>query len=275
MNFKDMSKEERKAFVRFLLGKFRVEQEENEVLFPGLKSASSAKSQFYDNGHGGTSKKINGLLAAFATLCDLEIPAEFKKTENGATMSVGRTNETEMSLICGKPGGVVATSIQKELVRWATDYVRERERSVVATLHVALKLASKPQLKFDVKTLKCIWMGVTITIQQNNDFKFSAIQSLANDFLRAVSNSPKECESEVNAARLAFVKSLSAEWEEVIRQKNTEAMRRCLSVQAKFVGRGLSEAEVDSFCKDTQPEKQRRSRTPFTKKRGGEKSRSQ
>ena len=271
MNFKDMSKEERKAFVRFLLGKFRVEQEENEVLFPGLKSASSAKSQFYDNGHGGTSKKINGLLTAFATLCDVEIPAEYKKAENGKTMLGDRFNMKK----CCPTDGVVSPSIHAELVRWATDYVRERENSVVATLHAALKLASKPQLKFDVNTLKCIWLGVTITIQQNNDIKFSAIQSLANDFLKAVSNSPQACESEVNAARLAFVKSLRAEWEDVIRQKNIEAMRRCLSVQAKFAGQSLSEAEIDSFCKDAQPEKKRKTRTPFTKKGGGEKARSQ
>ena len=183
MNFKDMSKEERKAFVRFLLGKFRIEQDENRVLFPGLKSASSSKSQFYDSGHGGTSKKINGLLAAFATLCDVEIPAEYKKTENGKTLFGDRFSIKK----CNPSEGVVSPSIQAELVRWATDYVRERENSVVATLHAALKLASKPQLKFDVNTLKCIWLGVTITIQQNNDIKFSAIQSLANDFLKAVS----------------------------------------------------------------------------------------
>lgn len=269
MNFKDMSKEERKAFVRFLLGKFRIEQDENRVLFPGLKSASSSKSQFYDSGHGGTSKKINGLLAAFATLCDVEIPVEYKRTENGKTMLGDRFNMKK----CYPSDGVV--SIQAELVRWSTDYVRERKNSVVATLHAALKLASKPQLKFDVNALKSLWMGVTITIQQNNDIKFSAIQSLANDFLRAASNSPQECESEVNAARLAFVKSLSAEWKDVIRQKNVEAIRRCLSVQAKFAGQSLFKAEIDSFCMDSQPEKPRISRTPFTKKRRDEKGRSQ
>lgn len=266
MNFKDMTKTERKAFIRFLLGKFRVEQEENQVLFPELKSASSAKSQFFDNGHGGTSKKVNGLLSAFAALCDLEIPAEFKKSENRATMSVDRLDKDELPMTIGKSNSVIGVSISKELVRWATDYVKERDASVVSALHLALKQASKPQLRHDVNMLKCIWMGVTITIHQNNGMKFGAIKNLANDFLQAARNSPRECESEVNAARMAFVKSLSAEWKDSIEKKDIAAARRCLSTQAKFVGQSLSEAEIDSFFKDGKSPKQKFSPTPFTKK---------